>query len=251
MVSPASQSGQAGKTFENLFNRLRGFGTGVGAKATTALQKIKEKPGTAATLGTAAFMLPGAIQGGLSDVASLGAGLAGGGLAARLTQNLPGTPGKIARVVAPILGTLGTSAAAEQLIPRATAGIPSTQETQQRSEQQREREFQREQLQADVAARSAAELAANKELYGYLMTKEIEAQKAQLPIIERLDRSRLVNAQAMLASETAAYQQLARTAIAGKSLITGQQERGATMRQALATNPYMGSILRAPQISFG
>jgi len=37
----------------------------------------------------------------------------------------------------------------------------------------------------------------------------------------------------------------------GKLATVGQQERGATMRQALATNPYIGATLQAPSISFG
>jgi hypothetical protein len=55
----------------------------------------------------------------------------------------------------------------------------------------------------------------------------------------------------MLASQTAAYQQLGRSAMIGKLAGIQAQERGATMRQALASNPYAGSVMQAPQISFG
>ena len=94
-------------------------------------------------------------------------------------------------------------------------------------------------------------MALNKELLGYMMTQEVEQQKAMLPLMERLQRGQLTNAQSMLASQTAAYQQLGRQATMSKLAIGGQQERGATMRTALSQNPYMGSVLQAPNISFG
>jgi hypothetical protein len=84
-----------------------------------------------------------------------------------------------------------------------------------------------------------------------MMTKEVEQAKAMSPIIERAQRAQLTNAQAMLNSQFAAYQQLGRSAMMGRSTIVGQQERGATMRQALASNPYIGATLQAPSISFG
>jgi hypothetical protein len=84
-----------------------------------------------------------------------------------------------------------------------------------------------------------------------MMTKEVEQAKAMAPVMERAQRAQLTNAQAMLNSQTAAYQQLGRSAMMGRLATVGQQERGATMRQALATNPYIGATLQAPQISFG
>lgn len=244
-AASATGAPQAGKMFQDLMARLSGT---LGATAPAA-RAIAKRPGMA----TAAVMAGGQLLGQDPFGAATGAigSLGGGALASRLTAGMPAPVRIAAGIGGALLGGGLTEQGARAASGYLGAQIPPSEEVGSRSQQKREREFQREQLQADVAARSAAELAANKELYGYLMTKEIEAQKAQLPLIEKLDRSRLVNAQAMLASETAAYQQLARTAIAGKSMITGQQERGATMRQALATNPYMGSVMQAPQISFG
>jgi hypothetical protein len=61
----------------------------------------------------------------------------------------------------------------------------------------------------------------------------------------------LVNAQAMLASQTAASQALGRQAGMFKLAQGAQAETGATLRQAISTNPYMNSVMQAPSISFG
>jgi hypothetical protein len=68
--------------------------------------------------------------------------------------------------------------------------------------------------------------------------------------MERMQRTQLTNAQSMLASQTAAYQQMGRQATMGKLAMGAQQERGATMRTALSQNPYMGAVIQAPSISF-
>jgi len=61
----------------------------------------------------------------------------------------------------------------------------------------------------------------------------------------------LVNAQAKLASEGSMYQALGRQAGMFKLAQGAQAETGATLRQAISTNPYMNSVMQAPSISFG
>jgi hypothetical protein len=60
-----------------------------------------------------------------------------------------------------------------------------------------------------------------------------------------------VNAQAMLASQTSAYQQLGRQAGMFNLARGAQAETGATLRTAISNNPYVGATLSAPSISFG
>jgi len=69
--------------------------------------------------------------------------------------------------------------------------------------------------------------------------------------MERIQRNNLVNAQAMLASQTAAYQALGRQAGMFKLAQGAQEQSGATLRTAISQNPYMGATLSAPSISFG
>ena len=91
----------------------------------------------------------------------------------------------------------------------------------------------------------------DQEMIDYVMKKRLEEEKAMLPIAERIQRNQLVNAQSMLASQTSAYQLLGRQATLGKLAMGAQAESGATLRTAISQNPYMGSVLQAPSISFG
>jgi len=91
----------------------------------------------------------------------------------------------------------------------------------------------------------------DQEMIDYAMKKRLEEEKAMLPIAERIQRNQLVNAQSMLASQTSAHQLLGRQATLGKLAMGAQAESGATLRTAISQNPYMGSVLQAPSISFG
>ena len=259
--------------FAGMFNRLR---RGVkespaGASAAQAARGVAARPGMYGTLGTAAAYAGsqalqgdpmGALAGGLG---SLAGGVGGMGIASIASKlPLPGPLGAALRFGLPIVGGLIGGGAAEQAAgtfgAKATeagqrpgagpdievGGVPLTETAATR----KQREFDRQQQLQYIQQIGGAEMALNKELLGYMMTQEVEQEKAMLPLMERLQRSQLTNAQAMVASETAAYQQLGRQATMGKLAIGGQQERGATMRTALSQNPYMGSVLQAPNISF-
>jgi len=269
------QEGPGGSRFEELLKlrarqagtRAQEAGQQVMAGSQQALQGYAKRPGMYGTLGTAG--LYGASQLAQSDplgaVAGTLGGLAGGGLGTGIAKLIPGAPGKVAQFALPIVGGLLGGMGAEQAVTGfkskaeeagqrpgggpdvEVAGVPLTETATTR----RQREFDRIQTLQDIQQLGGAELALNKELLGYMMTQEVQQAKAMAPIIERAQRAQLTNAQAMLNTQTAAYQQLGRTAMMGKLATVGQQERGATMRQALATNPYIGATLQAPSISFG
>ena len=203
----------------------------------------------------------GALAGGLG---SLAGGAGGMGIASIASGLLPKPLGAALRFGLPIVGGLIGGGVAEQAAgafgAKATeagqrpgagpdvevGGVPLTETAATR----KQLEFARQQQLQDIQQIGGAEMALNKELLGYMMTQEVEQQKAMLPLMERMQRTQLTNAQSMLASQTAAYQQMGRQATMGKLAIGGQQERGATMRTALSQNPYMGSVLQAPNISF-
>jgi hypothetical protein len=259
--------------FAGMFNRLRRGvkESPVGTSAAQAARGVAARPGMYGTLGTAAAYAGsqalqgdpmGALAGGLG---SLAGGVGGMGIASIASKlPLPGPLGAALRFGLPIVGGLIGGGAAEQAAgtfgAKATeagqrpgagpdievGGVPLTETAATR----KQREFDRQQQLQYIQQIGGAEMALNKELLGYMMTQEVEQEKAMLPLMERLQRSQLTNAQAMVASETAAYQQLGRQATMGKLAIGGQQERGATMRTALSQNPYMGSVLQAPNISF-
>jgi hypothetical protein len=241
-------------------------------------QGLAARPGMYGTLGTSVAYAGsqalqgdpmGALVGGLGSLAGGAGGMGIASLASKLP--LPGPLGAALRFGLPIVGGLIGGGAAEQAAGAfgAAAGAfgAKAQEAGQRpgagpdvelggvpltetAATRKQLEFDRKQQLQYIQQIGGAEMALDKELYGYRMTQEVEQQKAMLPLIERMKRIQLTNAQSMLASQTAAYQQLGRQATMAKLAIGGQQERGATMRTALSQNPYMGSVLQAPNISF-
>jgi hypothetical protein len=259
--------------FAGMFNRLRRGvkESPVGTSAAQAARGVAARPGMYGTLGTAAAYAGsqalqgdpmGALVGGLGSLAGGAGGMGIASIASKLP--LPGPLGAALRFGLPIVGGLIGGGAAEQAAgafgAKATeagqrpgagpdvelGGVPMTETAATR----KQLEFDRKQQLQYIQQIGGAEMALNKELYGYMMTQEVEQQKAMLPLIERLQRGQLTNAQSMLASQTAAYQQMGRQATMGKLAMGAQQERGATMRTALSQNPYMGSVLQAPNISF-
>ena len=258
--------------FAGMFNRLRRGvkESPVGKSAAQAARGVAARPGMYGTLGTAAAYAGsqalqgdpmGALAGGLG---SLAGGAGGMGIASIASGLLPKPLGAALRFGLPIVGGLIGGGVAEQAAgafgAKATeagqrpgagpdvevGGVPLTETAATR----KQLEFARQQQLQDIQQIGGAEMALNKELLGYRMTQEVEQQKAMLPLMERMQRTQLTNAQSMLASQTAAYQQMGRQATMGKLAIGGQQERGATMRTVLSQNPYMGAVIQAPNISF-
>lgn len=271
--SPLYSSTASPDLFQRLMGKVgpkvREAGTATATTARQLGQSVMQRPGLAAGVGaTALGVAPGAMQafqqqGLLGGALSTAAGLGTAAVVSPIAGALMKGPGlaKVAgfglQAFAPMLAQAGVSslgAKAEEAGQRPgggtdveIAGVPLTETAVTR----RQREFDRVQTLQDIQQIGGAELALNKELLGFMMTQEVQQAKAMAPVIERAQRAQLTNAQAMLNSQTAAYQQLGRSAMMGRLATVGQQERGATMRQALATNPYIGATLQAPQISFG
>ena len=82
------------------------------------------------------------------------------------------------------------------------------------------------------------------------LENDLLRMKAMEPQLNRLQDKMLVRQQAMNASLTNSYAMLGTLASAGKMAQQGQREAGATFRTALTANPYAGSVVAAPNISF-
>jgi len=79
----------------------------------------------------------------------------------------------------------------------------------------------------------------------------IQSEKRLDPIIRQRLNDQLTRQQALMNTEGQQYAMLGTVATAGKLATGAQAETGATLRTALTSNPYAGSTLQAPQISFG
>lgn len=269
--SPLYSSTASPDLFQRLMGKVGPKAREAGAATATAARQMGQsaiqRPGMYGTLGAAGLvggqqLMQGDVLGALAGTTG---GLAGGGIGTALANLIPGPVGKVAKFALPALGGFVGGVGAEQAVG-ALAGkaqeagqrpggtdieIPGIGPVTETAYARRQRELDRAQTLQDIQQIGGAELALNKELLGFMMTQEVQQAKAMAPVIERAQRAQLTNAQAMLNSQTAAYQQLGRSAMMGRLATVGQQERGATMRQALATNPYIGATLQAPQISFG
>jgi hypothetical protein len=89
-----------------------------------------------------------------------------------------------------------------------------------------------------------------KDLTQHSMEMEVQGQKAMLPITTKLANDQLTRAQALINTQNNAYLQQMTLGAQSNLALGAQRERGATMRQALATNPYVVA-LSAPNISIG
>jgi len=254
---------------ERLLNRLRGAKQAVATAAPGVAASVGAAPlGRYATLGTAGVMAAQQLGQGnvLGAVAETGGALLGGAAAGRLAGSvagmLPGPLGAAARIALPIAGSLfggqiagGLAGAAKAETEKPTAeplyipgtNIPLNQSAQYENVRNRDLAYQ---LRASKAS-GEQDLQLNRQYMADARNDEILRQKAMLPLQEQINRSNLVNAQAMLASQTAAYQQLGRTAGMFKLAQGAQAETGATLRTAISQNPYIGATLSAPSISFG
>ncbi len=254
---------------ERLLNRLRGAKQAVATAAPGVAASVGAAPlGRYTTLGTAGLMGAQQLAQGnpLGAVAEAGGGLLGGaavtGLAGKVAGALPGPLGAVARIGIPLAGSIfggqlagGLVGAAKAETEKPTAEplyipgttIPLNQSAQYENVRNRDLAYQ---LRASKAS-GEQELQLNRQYMADARNDEILRQKAMLPLQEQINRSNLVNAQAMLASQTAAYQQLGRTAGMFKLAQGAQAETGATLRTAISQNPYIGATLSAPSISFG
>jgi hypothetical protein len=183
-------------------------------------------------------------------------GAAGGLSGAAVARFLPttgkfGLIGKAAQAVLPAIGaSFGAPAfasEAERIKARATNEPIRGKEAELSSQLATQRalnELGQTQLRTSLGTYTSALTDLNKaniEANLYAMQKEI-------PLIEQIERGRLARAQTMLNAQNNAYLQQMTLGAQSNLMLDAQRERGATMRQVLASNPYMVA-LQSPNVS--
>ena len=101
------------------------------------------------------------------------------------------------------------------------------------------------------AAALAPVVAMNKDLLEHSLQAQFENDKRYEPLANRMKNAEMVRQQALMNTQTSNYAMLGTVATAGKLATGAQAEAGATMRTMLSNNPYAGSVMQAPNISFG
>jgi len=281
MSPEAKAQGMAESTLREQLNAMMGRGKKAASSAKSAAAQAAPaiEAGLARnalfprSLLLAGSLLPGAATalGELEEGRTAGAvaapvgGIAGaataGGLANRLLGGLA-TKGpapvrilaKGAMAAAPILGgMIGAPVAADvtEKVKRGISNEPTAgKEEELGSQMAVAKKLQELGLEANQANMNAL-IAAQKDLGQYGVDLTVQAQERLMPLAERFQRNQAVRQQMINSSLARDYGMLGTIATAGKLATGAQEQAGATLRTAMTSNPYSGSVLQAPSISFG
>ena len=218
-------------------------------------------------------LLAGALTGGgalalggqvLSDVnqgrsldatvtAGVGAGVLGlGEIAARTLGR--GKGGLIARgvsaIAAPVLGNLaGNAAESKRAEDTGVAPAGASEVEERKADRSRTKQNAQDFLDMNVNAMSAY-TQQNIDLLKAASDQEYLNNQRNAPMVKKYLDEQMVRQQALNASNTSNYAMLGTVATAGKLATGAQAQTGATMRTMLSNNPYAGSVMQAPNISF-
>lgn len=210
-----------------LFNRSAMLG------GVTALPSVIDQYQSGNTLGAAAT----AATAGLGSVVAGTVGSrVGGGRGALITGGLSALGGILAPAVGDQVGK-----------------VTGKGDTQGAARTRAEKDAQTAANVNQVLAQSYLDtiISGNKDLMGYAADLDIQNLKRQAPIIKRQLDEALVRQQALNASNAQNYAMLGTVATAGKLATGAQEQAGANFRASISNNPFAGSVLQAPNISFG
>jgi len=256
--------GSAGSTLEN-----------VKQKAAQTGEYIKNKPMRAGLrgglAGGALMAIPSLMEGRPAEAAGGLVGSAAGGAAGAALGSalLPGVGTVIGGLAGSALGGMLGGGAAEAAVSAYTGKPPTGKTGTEVSQPPRYIETPLGRINLNDAAAQEDFNNRNQkrqlEYYGTMMgmttsnlkdltqfqnQQEIDMQKAMLPITTKLANDQLTRSQALINTQNNAYLQQMTLGAQANLALGAQRERGATMRQYLATNPYTVA-LAAPSISIG
>ena len=215
--------------------------------AFTYQQLLNNQPAIKATLGKAARgggrlagayapLIGGAMELAEGDVLGAVGSTGGGYLGALVGQTLipiPGVGAGIGAIAGSMLGS-GLADASKGLMPDLEiAGLAIGE----RAKRRKESAYQRGETEKDIKLQ--------QRLQGEYLTGTLA------PFLDQQRRQQVTAQQSLLNTQGAIYQKLARTA--GNYQLAGQSmaESGALARTAIGNNPYAGSTIQAPNITFG
>ena len=185
---------------------------------------------------------------------ALGGGAFGAGLGLGASALLPAPLRGVARAVLPAVGAaMGAPSGAQgaEYVKRKVTGEPTKGKEDELGSQLAARgKIAAQDL--DIRQQMMGQnLAATKDLTQFYMQAELQQMQAMNPLIQKMKNAELVRNQAMANTMASNYAMLGTVATAGKLATGAQAEAGANLRTALTANPYAGSVMQAPNISFG
>ena len=229
-----------------------------GQRLTQAAQKNRNLlMSRGALLGGATVLATGALQsgieemqegnapGGLANIAATCGGLAA---AAGIASNIKNPLVKAGVMAAGGLLAGGLGQAAEEGVGRITGKGKSQGAARTRNVKEAENMAQVQGILQ--GGQMSTYTAALNDLQQNAMNTRLEEFQRQIPLINQLQNAQLVRQQALNASNAQNYMAMGVVATAGKIAQQQVRESGANLRTAMQANPYAGSVLQAPNISF-
>ncbi len=95
-----------------------------------------------------------------------------------------------------------------------------------------------------------AKKAALQDMMVFAGEQQFTNMQREMPLIQKALDNQMVRQQALMNTQTSNYAMLGTVATAGKLATGAQAQTGETMRTMLRNNPYAGSVMQAPNISF-
>lgn len=184
---------------------------------------------------------------------ALGGGAAGVGTGALLARMLPGPYGKIASAVLPVIGGMIGAPTGANLAESAKRSITKDPVTGKDDlKNQLAEQYLMSEQGLDIFGRAQGIQTSNiKDLTEFYSNQQYLDMQRMNPLIQKMKNADLVRQQALMATQGQQYAMLGTLATAGKLATGGQEQLGATVRTALASNPYASANLQSPGISFG
>ena len=186
----------------------------------------------------------GAVAGGVG-AAGIGYGIA---------NMLPGAYGNVAKAVLPVLGGLiGAPAGAQgaEYAKRKITNQPTKGKEGELGSQLAAREQVFGQNLSQLERTLGVTTSNTMDLMQFAMDAEREQLQKMNPLIQKMNNANMIRQQALMNTQAGNYAMLGTVATAGKLATGAQAESGANLRTALTANPYAGSVMQAPNISFG
>lgn len=266
-IPPGAQAGGApsGQDFlQNFLTRAKETAGKAGEKVQAGLSTLGNTLGGLPTgrLGVLGGMIAPAMtaveeaQAGRPTGAAgalLGGG-AGAAVGAGIAKMLPGAYGKIAGAVLPTIGgMLGAPIAAQasESVRQKTTGEPTKGKEGEFSTQMAMAQQMGELGATQYRNQLGTYTSAMKDLSKHYSDQQYYDLQRNIPLIEKMKNSELIRQQALMNTQGQLQSQLGVLATAGALAQGAQSETGATLRTALTSAPYAGSVLQAPQIRFG
>lgn len=249
----ASKAGKSAQQFLGTFTsglstlpagRLGALG-GMVAPAMTAVEEAQAGRPTGAL---------GALGGGaLGTAGGMALGrVALGGLAA--APGLAGVVGKVGQAALPVIGgMLGAPVGAQvaESVRQKATGEPTKGKEGEFSTQLAMARQMGELGATQYRDQMGTYTSALRDLQRDISNQQYLDLQRNIPLIEKMKNNELVRQQALMNTQGQLQSQLGVLATAGALAQGAQAETGATLRSALTSAPYAGSVLQAPQIRFG